>query len=232
MPCPVKMLGAMSDIYLTVSSVVERRQARQEIVPGTACRAPTKPSRVPRLASPGRPGGAKAPHSIRLCRPAPCMISIRTFWRSLASSQAHALEAERARLHAEIARLRAENRALLNSILGIAGMKPLPPLPLTSFTDQPAPTGHSESSTPHRAADRSLSTASSSALPAPQAGPATAVAGEPPQRQSETRNGSSASGFSPRSAPPLPHAPPHRRRSWHQIHRLLEFQSARKDPGT
>jgi len=26
------------------------------------------------------------------------------------------------------------------------------------------------------------------------------------------------------------HTPPHRRRSWHQINRLLEFQSARKDP--
>jgi len=164
------------------------------------------------------------------------MISIRTLWRSLASPRVS--ESELARLHNEIARLRAENRALLNSILGIAGMKPLPPAPLPSFTTQPASAGHSESSTPPRAADRPLSTATSSGLP-------TAVASEPPLRQSETRNDSSTPVLSSRaraavgpdegsavspSAPRMIHTPPHRRRSWHQINRLLEFQSARKDP--
>ena len=158
------------------------------------------------------------------------MISIRTLWRSFASPRAS--DVELARLRDEIARLRAENRALLNSILGIAGlpagqagMKPLPPVPLPNFTTQPATASHSGPSTPHRAADRPLPTTTSSD-PSSQAGPSTAVASEPPLRQSETRNDSSISTDAPR----MIHTPPHRRRSWHQINRLLEFQSARKDP--
>ena len=158
------------------------------------------------------------------------MISIRRLWRSFASPRAS--DVELARLHDEIARLRAENRALLNSILGIAGlpagqagMNPLPPVPLPNFTTQPATAGHSGPSTPQRAADRPLPTTTSSD-PSSQAGPSTAVGREPPQRQSETRNDSSISADAPR----MIHTPPHRRRSWHQINRLLEFQSARKDP--
>jgi len=120
-------------------------------------------------------------------------------------------------LESEVVRLRAENRALLNSILGIAGMKPLPPAPLPSFTTQPAPAGHSESSMQPRAADRPLATTASS-------DPSMAVAGEPSRRQSETRDDSSISA----DAPPMLRTPPHRRRSWHQINRLLEFQSAAK----
>src|SRR5580700_2644612 len=45
----------------------------------------------------------------------------------------HALEAQIVPLHAELERLRAENRALLNSVLGIAGIPPVivpdPPTP-------------------------------------------------------------------------------------------------------
>ena len=144
------------------------------------------------------------------------------------------LESEIARLRDEISRLRAENRALLNSILGIAGIPPLPPmLTTTSFTTgvpsdaafarwggttPPAPAGHSESTPPSRAADTPLSTPTSS-------DPPTAVASEAPQRQSRTRNDSSIS--SSRSSPHVLHAPPHRRRSWHQINRILELQSLR-----
>lgn len=129
------------------------------------------------------------------------------------------LEDEIVRQRDEITRLRAENRALLNSILGIAGIPPLPPMPTTtSFITPPAPAGHSESTPPSRAADTPLSTPTSS-------DPPTAVASEPPQRQSGTRNDSSISPS--RSSPPVLHAPPHRRRSWHQINRLLELQSIR-----
>ena len=48
------------------------------------------------------------------------MISLRTLWQRITTTRyTRALEAE-------VARLRAENRALLNSILGIAGVPPLP----------------------------------------------------------------------------------------------------------
>jgi hypothetical protein len=150
------------------------------------------------------------------------MMKPREIWRQVArlydaagesSSRIRALESE-------IARLRAENRALLNSILGIAGMKPLPPD--VNFTTPAATAGHSGSSPQPRAADRPLPTptASSSSADVPSA---------PPQRQSETRNGSSQPSQSPTAAGRQLHAPPHRRRSWHQINRMLEIQSARKE---
>jgi len=48
------------------------------------------------------------------------MISLRTLWQRITTTRyTRALEAE-------VARLRSENRALLNSILGIAGVPPLP----------------------------------------------------------------------------------------------------------
>jgi hypothetical protein len=48
------------------------------------------------------------------------MISLRTLWQRITTTRyTRALEAE-------VTRLRAENRALLNSILGIAGVPPLP----------------------------------------------------------------------------------------------------------
>jgi hypothetical protein len=60
-------------------------------------------------------------------------MQIHKFWRRLTTTRyARALEAKLAQERAviiqqgiEIARLRAENRALLNSILGIAGVPPL-----------------------------------------------------------------------------------------------------------
>jgi len=86
----------------------------------------------------------------------------------------------------EIARLRAENRALLNSILGIAGVPPVSP----SLDDLAATT---------------------------QSGIAT-VPAAPAANHSRPR------------ANATPHvAAPTRRRSWPQIHRLLEFESAQKE---
>jgi hypothetical protein len=143
------------------------------------------------------------------------MISFRTLWHSLARRRARAPEPELARLRDENIRLRAENRALLNSILGIAGMKPLPPD--TAFTTTPATAGHSEPSTLSRAPDQPLPTPASPAG-GPASRPPNDVSSAPRQRQSGTRNDSSRR---------ILHAP-HRKRSWHQINRLLEFQSARQ----
>jgi hypothetical protein len=133
---------------------------------------------------------------------------------------------------AEIARLRAENRALLNSILGIAGIPPIPvptftPNPVTTFTPLSPADGHSESPTHSRAAEESL-------LRPPHL-LQTAPTSDSSSRQSGTRNDSPLSS-SPESAaqPSAPTKPrslaalPTRRRSWHQINRQLEIESARK----
>ncbi len=154
-------------------------------------------------------------------------------WRRIASSRnVHALESEVALQRTEISRLRAENRALLNSILGIAGIPPIPvpaftPNPVTTFTTLSPAVGHSESPTHSRAADESL-------LRPPHL-LQTAPTSDSSSRQSGTRNDSPLSP-SPESAtqPSAPTKPrslaalPTRRRSWHQINRMLEIESARK----
>jgi hypothetical protein len=86
----------------------------------------------------------------------------------------------------EITRLRAENRALLNSILGIAGVPPV-----SASLDELAATTQSRIAT-------------TAAQPA-------------------------ASHSRPRANRTPPIAAPTRRRSWPQIHRLLEFESAQKE---
>ena len=137
-------------------------------------------------------------------------------WQGIVSRRWNrSLEDEIARQREEIARLRTENRALLNSILGIAGMKPLavpPQASFTSFTAPPTPAGHSESSPFPRMAGRTIPASTS-----PDSG-GDVVSGLP---QAKTRNDSR---FAPSSQTAL-HATPHRRRSWHQINRLLELQS-------
>jgi hypothetical protein len=85
----------------------------------------------------------------------------------------------------EIARLRAENRALLNSILGIAGVPPV-----SASLDDLAATQSQIATTP----------------------------AAPAANHSRSRTNAT------------PHvAAPTRRRSWPQIHRLLEFESAQKE---
>jgi hypothetical protein len=87
----------------------------------------------------------------------------------------------------EIARLRAENRALLNSILGIAGVPPV-----SASLDDLAATQNQITTAPPPAA-RTANHSRSRANSAPHA------------------------------------AAPTRRRSWPQIHRRLEFDSAQKE---
>jgi len=128
-------------------------------------------------------------------------MNLAEMWRRLTTSRhARTLETELARERAanaeqgtevarqgaEIIRLRAENRALLNSILGIAGVPPV-----SASLDDLAAT-QSQNATPPSVA--------------------------------RTAN---HSGPRANSTPQV--AAPTRRRSWPQIHRLLEFESAQKE---
>jgi hypothetical protein len=148
-------------------------------------------------------------------------MHVRELWRRITSTRyTRCLETEIARQGSETSRLRAENRALLNSILGIAG---IPPIPISTFTPPSPAAGHSESPTHSCGGDESLSRPTSSS-------PQTAPQSDPSSRQSATRNDSSPSPSSsvPQPAPPsLPRAKPRGRHSWHQINRMLELESSK-----
>jgi hypothetical protein len=119
-------------------------------------------------------------------------MNIRTIWRQIiARRYTRALEAE-------VARLRAENRALLNSILGIAGVPPITVIP-----------------------DSVSIGAQAIAAELRQAVPAGVTQ---PARASTRIN--AANGY----AKDVNAVTPMRRRSWHQIYRMLEIDSARKKP--
>jgi hypothetical protein len=137
-------------------------------------------------------------------------MTLHEIWRRITKSRSErSLEAS-ARMECvlkeEIARLRAENRALLNSILGIAGV---PPLPVLAAPQIPNP--------------RSFD--------APASGGAVALA-----IRTDAAGAASAAASADRADPtstPTPKvaanaAIPMRRRSWHQINRRLEFESAKK----
>ena len=106
---------------------------------------------------------------------------MREFWAKLTSRRYEKT------LEAEVARLRAENRALLNSILGIAGVPPIP-VPIESERGSMAHSG--EGNDLQRALRR------------------------PALKQ---------------SPPGIQAAAPMRRRTWQQINRALEFESAKKN---
>jgi hypothetical protein len=106
-------------------------------------------------------------------------------WRRMFNTKYSAL------LEVEVARLRAENRALLNSILGIAGV---PPITLSHESLTTAP-----STLPSLAAESEAKSATASSAGLRGSG----------------RNAASI-------------AAPTRRRSWHQVYRMLEIDSARK----
>jgi hypothetical protein len=119
-------------------------------------------------------------------------MNIRELWRGITATRyTRALEAE-------VARLRAENRALLNSILGIAGVPPITVIP-----------------------DSVSIGAQAIAAELRQAVPAGVTQ---PARASKKMN--AANGY----AKDVNAVTPMRRRSWHQIYRMLEIDSARKKP--
>lgn len=116
-------------------------------------------------------------------------MTLREWWRRVMSSK------YTRQLEADVARLRGENRALLNSILGIAGVPPvmvvgdeLPATGVAGLDAKAAAAAGTNAKVPGRAAQRSLT-----------GGDTNASAG-----------------------------PVMRRRSWQQIYRMLEMDSARK----
>jgi hypothetical protein len=123
-------------------------------------------------------------------------MNIQTIWRRISATRyTRALEAE-------VARLRAENRALLNSILGIAGVPPITVLPdSVSIGAQDAGSLHLDS------------------------GPANVAAGGtqatlPSAKMNATKGKTQGANM----------VAPMRKRSWHQIYRMLEIDSAKKKP--
>jgi hypothetical protein len=133
-------------------------------------------------------------------------MMLREIWgRLVATNYTRALERE-------VARLRAENRALLNSILGIAGVPPI----VVPLDDVVAPMVV-EPVTEKRAPDH----------------------GTAPKNKSGAGKGATVQGASGLSVKHVGRgttfdrgmktvATPMRRRSWHQIYRMLEIDAARK----
>lgn len=117
---------------------------------------------------------------------------LRAVWNRLFASRYTRL------LERELARLRAENRALLNSILGIAGV---PPLPLEAPPEDFAMAGTGGVPENRVRSDRSRDLSN----------------GRAASTQSVSGPGVGGHG-----------ALPLRRRSWQQINRMLELESARK----
>jgi hypothetical protein len=133
----------------------------------------------------------------------------------------------------EIARLRAENRALLNSILGIAGVPPLPATEADLATLQVSPlsgTGvRRKAALGNDACAPSLSR-NPSDLGSGVASHQMNARGQAEACPTEDSPPTRARNHSGPHANQTPHvAAPTRRRSWPQIHRLLEFESAQKE---
>jgi hypothetical protein len=123
-------------------------------------------------------------------------MNVQTIWRRITETRyTRALEAD-------VARLRAENRALLNSILGIAGVPPITVLPdSVSIGSQDARSLHLESGRGSVAAGATQ-----------------------PRLHSAKMNATNGKTQGANMITPM------RKRSWHQIYRMLEIDSARKKP--
>jgi hypothetical protein len=133
-------------------------------------------------------------------------MTLREIWRRLVATKYTDV------LEREVARLRAENRALLNSILGIAGVPPIVVGADASATqaalgssDVPTESGRTAAPQSIRGGDKSAASANVSEVSASQ------TAKRAPA-------GPGMKGV----------AAPMRRRSWHQIYRILEIDAARK----
>jgi hypothetical protein len=141
-------------------------------------------------------------------------MDIRTIWRWITATRYPRV------LEAEVVRLRAENRALLNSILGIAGVPPITVLPDSvsigaSDAERVADGGAIQHK--HRRTLQACTAAGSAGTSTAQS----ARAGDTPATTAPLTNGN-AQGANV--------VMPMRRRSWHQIYRMLEIDSARKKP--
>lgn len=155
------------------------------------------------------------------------MKRIREIWQRLTATRyTQALEAQLARLHAENVRVRGENRALLNSILGIAGIPPV-----SVATQDAGVLGTTSSAENPRN------------YPSPQSGPEAPALGpvspsnggdrqtqaqSPAETQSQPRARANPAAVRGKN---LAQVAPMRRRSWQQINRTLEFEAARKKAG-
>jgi hypothetical protein len=148
-------------------------------------------------------------------------------------------------LNEEIARLRAENRALLNSILGIAGIPPIVVSPAEAATEAAMLNTFRRSNAAPRTGGASPANLSSSDGNENHPREAVAPNSAPPhpgkpESSAPARPRLSASSAAPRrsgqprsgrfNGQPQQNISPMRRRSWQQINRMLEFESARKKP--
>jgi len=141
-------------------------------------------------------------------------MDIRTIWRWITATRYPRV------LEAEVVRLRAENRALLNSILGIAGVPPITVLPdsvsiAASDAERVADGGAIQHK--HRRTLQACTAAGS-------AGTSTAQTARPSETPGTTVPPSNGNAQGANVVMPM------RRRSWHQIYRMLEIDSARKKP--
>jgi hypothetical protein len=141
-------------------------------------------------------------------------MNIRETWRRITATRyTRALEAD-------VARLRAENRALLNSMLGIAGVPPITVLPDSvsiGASDAERVADASAVQHKHRRTRQVFTAAGSTGRSTAQS----ARSSETPDPTVLPSNGN-AQGANV--------VMPIRRRSWHQIYRMLEIDSARKKP--
>jgi hypothetical protein len=133
-------------------------------------------------------------------------MTLREIWRRLVATKYTDV------LEREVTRLRAENRALLNSILGIAGVPPI-----VVAADEPA-----------ALAAVGASAAQASAVGSPEPGserntvkPATIASASSVNVNQIAKRPTAERGMKHVAAPM-------RRRSWHQIYRILEIDAARK----
>jgi hypothetical protein len=119
-------------------------------------------------------------------------MNLRELWQRITATRyTRALEAE-------VVRLRAENRALLNSILGIAGVPPITVPDSVAIGNGP---------------------------PGVSGRPSRILGEASPDTQTPATELANAKARGPNTVAPM------RRRSWHQIYRMLEIDSARKKPG-
>ena len=200
-----------------------------------------------------RVGAWVKPRYTRGIESALARVEERSAWQG---GEIERLRAEIVQVRTEYARVRDENRALLNSILGIAGIPPIPvavrdaPALETPNTNSAAPPRSDPSAQSGPEAPASITAADKDHPQVP-----TAVSGPvSPSQYDNSANPEAHSDSAARSGSQLPEAlmrnekraqaaantrgeklqnvaSPMRRRSWQQINRTLELEAARKKSG-